>query len=345
MGDIECEIEYGYKFEITNGKGLLKIRSSEYLDYLEYKSPKIIHWLDSGPSTTLCDYLTSLPLSWKIKKEIDESMNQELLGPPEEINRLAFERLEPLLDIFENGKYAIFHTYLEENTKLLFSPIIEETIDYHSFYSRYDKFESDDKDFKANNLLVEPYGRFFWVTATQREINIDRVEHYLEEINAGKKPTAVIFTSFFEKGRVNFDGSISEESVRAEYYVIDGHHKLLAYEKAGVAPSTIIICHLPNSLEEILPNLEDLSKVVQPYQFARMVYNLTPTEKLVTNAINGSNELIKNYLNKYSYYSPYSRNKTTNSPGFNNNNIQKVEKMPTILNRITSWLFNKNNKI
>lgn len=292
---------FSHKVQVTNGKGLLKIRMSKHMDYLEYKSPVTFHWEDSGPATFLCDYLTSLPLSWRLKEEINESMNKEIDRVSKDMHTSAFERVEPLLDVFENGKYGIYYSDQFEESKLVFPPKIKNRNDKIKFLSEWHK-ASDNPACNEDTLLIEPYGNYWPIVATQHEINQERVVFYINQIKEGKRPAAILYCSFYEHNIINKDGSLTDDSVYSNFYVIDGHHKLVAYEKEGISPPIIFIAHLPDKLADVVPICNEVFKNVQPFHFAAMMRSVKPADSIALQIMNGENEILKEYLKKFSYY-------------------------------------------
>jgi hypothetical protein len=54
---------------------------------------------------------------------------------------------------------------------------------------------------------------------------------------------------------------------RSDHFVLDGHHKLIAYRNLGKFPAVVEITHLPQSTADLEFDLEQLSEVLFPWQF------------------------------------------------------------------------------
>ena len=260
-----------HKIKVSDSKGLLKIRMSEGLNYIEYKSPFAFGWTNDGPATFLCDYVTSLPLSWSLKEQLNANLNEGLIGDEKQWNLLALKKIKPILDVFENGTYGIYYLNALNKSKLIFPAEIEKPKDKANFLNDCDEVYSDNPEFDEDTLLIEPYEDSVALIATQKIIKLERVEFYEEQIRLGKRPFAIVFSSFYEDIIQNRDGSETDASLFSNFYVIDGHHKLMAYKNAGVEPPIIFITHFPADLSDIQPDMEGIYNTVQPYHFAAMM--------------------------------------------------------------------------
>jgi len=68
-----------------------------------------------------------------------------------------------------------------------------------------------------------------------------------------ERPFCIIFTA-------------SSSFARAAYYILDGHHKLLAYQNLNIYPPLALITHLPNNTNETEFNIKQLKDFLFPWQ-------------------------------------------------------------------------------
>ena len=90
--------------------------------------------------------------------------------------------------------------------------------------------------------------------------------------------------------------------LHSSYFILDGHHKLLAYQKLGIYPSMALITHLPASAEEIEFDTEKLSTLLYPWQTKDILENWDEKDAYVIeklkNADSPLHQFIKNGLVK-----------------------------------------------
>ena len=123
---------------------------------------------------------------------------------------------EFFVQFFKYGKYEFGHYKLFEDIHWLEIP---KTEDYNSF------------DF---------YGGMFHFAPTQNSIDEKLVEEYKEQILRGSSPTMVI---------LHVENS-------HKFFILDGHHKFLGYQKAKIAANSIIISKLGNDYKSIKETME-----------------------------------------------------------------------------------------
>src|SRR6185436_2786084 len=68
-----------------------------------------------------------------------------------------------------------------------------------------------------------------------------RVDHYVELIQNGARPKAIVLHSEFMDTGIYPDGSKWASSVDSALYILDGHHKFLAYSQLGINPEFVLI--------------------------------------------------------------------------------------------------------
>ena len=90
--------------------------------------------------------------------------------------------------------------------------------------------------------------------------------------------------------------------LHSSYFIIDGHHKLLAYQKLGIYPSMALITYQPSSAEEIEFDAEKLSTLLYPWQIKDLLKNWDEKDTYVVEKLKNPNsplhQFVKNGLVK-----------------------------------------------
>lgn len=277
------------KFQITEGLNLLSIGICETGNYLRYKKPLSVVWYDHGGS--LAKYLCIMPYNQEykaaIRKNIVENLYVDYTNRLEELHQL----LSPLLKLFPNGTYEL--KYHKAGEGEFFKK--RATVEYapNEFYTFCNDSCSDlkiadativedlDQEVKKHNeRKTERGGREQWgeriidytsygfyeakntpLIATQplASIDQDRVKFFEGEIQQGKQPFIIVYNCH------HF--CFSYNDFESDHFVLDGHHKLIAYQNLGKLPVIVEITHLPASKVELEFDLELLSEVLFSWQF------------------------------------------------------------------------------
>lgn len=262
------------KYRITKGLGLISIGMSDIGSYFNYVSPLAISWFDCRGS--LAKYLCIFPdengYRTTVTKKIKDNLEQDFT----EKTNLLHEILEPLLNLFENGEYFL-NFYNSEEKRLfkynsssdnfekehLSSFSIEITDETNSYLSSvngskpslnktYNYYEGNSVSF----IATEPFSN----------INQEQVKYYEELIKQGKRPFAIVYNSEFYSNNEEADW-ISEK------YIIDGHHKLLAYSNLKIYPAIAMISKVHNSKNEIPFDFQSLKKRLYKVQSEHIINN------------------------------------------------------------------------
>ena len=108
-----------------------------------------------------------------------------------------------------------------------------------------------------NYKSFDHYGGGVDITPTQNSIKDELVQEYKEQILSGKRPVIVL---------LHIENSWM-------FYVMDGHHKFRAYQKAKIKPYAIIITKLKNSYKSIEETIELAKKMncTDEEYFKRMI--------------------------------------------------------------------------
>ncbi len=206
---------------LEDGKGLIEVRGNDQDTVLLVEGkPVALNWDDCSGSVGQYLVFTGHTRGSDYARELREFV----AGNVDEGKPLT-EHIGPLLDLFVPGIYSLCYTPSEVVKSVA-------TLD-NSLQS------------SANQGLVGYYpaeDRQLVFTQTSESLNEDRVRYYQKRIQAGERP--IVLTT-------------SAEGAWCEF-VIDGHHKLEAYNRQAVEPTLLGITRWnapPISLEEGLSYL------------------------------------------------------------------------------------------
>jgi hypothetical protein len=248
--------------EITNGKSFLELKLNELGSYLKFGKPLSINWSDCRGS--ISQYFAIFSYCYEYKKIIHENL-RESFNNGNFIFESEIDEIVKLLSLFENGKYQIsyepdykyeisenWNWNLAKNYKLYSSNSVirEETQEF---------FSDDNANLEyITESYYDGYEEFFLFTQPTEKIDISRVRFYEAEILNGNKPVAIIYSGYSQtKGKYK-DDSTWIRTYRSGNFIIDGHHKLIAYKKLNRTPSLLRIEKIYNSDIELNFSKEDL---------------------------------------------------------------------------------------
>ncbi len=231
--------------EVSDGKSILELKLNELGSYLKCRKPLAINWFDCQGSIAQFYAIFSYCQEYKetIQEHLRASLNSGNFVFEDEFNEII-----KLLSLFENGKYNIsfepnykfeisdrWNWDLAKNYKLYTSNAVirDESQTYHS-------------DDKANlNFLSESYHdgycEYFIFTQPSEVLDKKRIEFYQERINQGMRPLAIIYSGYSETKGTYADGSNWRRTYRTGNFILDGHHKLIAYRNLDKAPALLRI--------------------------------------------------------------------------------------------------------
>lgn len=273
--------------DLENGKGLLQIGLSEVGSYFKFNTPTSIVWYDGYGS--IAKFLSILPYNQEYRNEIADRINNSVYEDFTNRENEAYELIKPLLELFENGKYAFgFSTSENKSFFRYWDTSNWEDVKYQPWALEICKstIKSEEEDFKNKYLLNRRHseslldfstynfydGNYKALIATQPEESIvqERVNFYENEIQQGKRPFAIILS---KTCRVSdeINGVIYEDDIYSADFVLDGHHKLLAYQRLNIYPPILSIEFYPEYKNNLEYDLEELKQLLYYWQYEHMV--------------------------------------------------------------------------
>jgi len=258
---------------IENGQNIIDIKSDGFVTCLKVRKPIAVDWYDcSGSAGKYFSFTNDF-------ESIAKCFNDVLtIGNDEEI----IASISDFLKLFNSGQYSIF---IDRNRSA--------DSELHFEYSQSNS--SNNFDYGYYN----PSGENLMFTQLYSNINKDKVKEYEELILKGQRPKAVVFQAFFNDYGTYDDGSKWMRSVDSPMFILDGHHKLLAYKNLNINSEFVLITKERIGKEEFIKSKENLFFEFEYFLTERLkLHIISHNPKLLTdNSISTKN--YNHYLDKY----------------------------------------------
>lgn len=218
---------------------MLSIGLSDIGSYLTLHKLLAIHWYDCCGS--IGKYFSVISESKQDLLQLTEKLNSNLFLDLSNNENLLKEVLKPFLDILENGEYHISFTSQIINDwtfEICDRTNVEKEEQIQSKYKSKDsngicRIEKTTYNFYPGNKTI------LLSTIPSDQINQEKVKEYELQIKNGKRPFAIGISAYYQND--------ADEVYKAEYddfdadwysetYILDGHHKLLAYKNLELNP-------------------------------------------------------------------------------------------------------------
>ncbi|WPC43404.1 hypothetical protein [Clostridium sp. JS66] len=299
------------EFKITEGLNMISIGLGEIGSYLNFHNPISVTWYDCSGSVG--KYLCLLPYNKNYRKELRNRIIDSLNGDFSDNIEGLHEILKPLFQLFPNGNYSLnfynssekaFFAYKTSNDnysnvhyedwKIIFSEKdtdIENTEKIKTSYEKYLIEKAKNNGFVPSILeystsgFYDGYYKALIATQPFSEINKERVAYFEKEIKKGNRPAAIIYNCY-----------LKEQDDESADFVLDGHHKLLAYQNLKIHPPIIEIKYLPQSRDEVYFNIEKLIQCLYPWQIEHILSHWEDKEEYFSEVLQNSNSSIHNFI-------------------------------------------------
>jgi hypothetical protein len=208
------------KIQIESGQDLIDILSDGFVTCLKIRKPIAVDWYDCAGSVG--KYFAMTPMFERLVES--QKINQVLVnGNDNEI----LKAIKEFLQLFASGEYDIT---IDRHKR-----IGHEIDQIHSEYRR-----SDDSNFYDYHYYNSESDNLMF-TQPISYISIDKVKYYENIISNGDRPKPLVFHAYFSDTGTYEDGSRWQRSLDSPLFVLDGHHKLIAYKNLGINPELVII--------------------------------------------------------------------------------------------------------
>lgn len=212
--------------EVYNGKGVIDIISDGFLHYLKINTPKALVWPDCRGSIAkyyvIAQDNSNLP-------EID--ILREILVSAEE-SQICLQ-MEKFLSLFTNGVYYI---WIRKNITAF-----DLAYNYETYFDITNKNQyhtapiNSDVD-HITNSYYDWSTDYFVFTRPLENLNANRIKFFEGIIKKGLRPKPIVFSKYYQDVRGD-----SDHSFESALFILDGHHKLMAYHNLKIKPEIVHI--------------------------------------------------------------------------------------------------------
>lgn len=119
-----------------------------------------------------------------------------------------------------------------------------------------------------------------YATQSKAELNMERVKYYEEKIRQGEQPFAIVFKQVLDLKERNERGYI-ERPYESETFVVDGHHKLMAYQHLDLNPAIVEFTFYPKSQEEVAFEVDALIDNIAEWEAGNIIQQIIRKERFI----------------------------------------------------------------
>jgi antitoxin component YwqK of YwqJK toxin-antitoxin module len=280
--------------KVDNSTNELEITASREGDYLSYKNEPIkATWTYYFTQDETNRFFVNLPYNADYRAKINTILpNDTNIDFSKNIKGLH-DFLKPLWKILKNGNYEL---KFYRNSKELFKRNMRFNGEWKNYYDPLEIFfanhttditkldviqtqykikwrkgehiSENNLEKLLNNTTSFDYDEdmlYFHSTFPKDKIDLNRVAYYENEIKKGKRPFATLISSYF-----HYVGLLPS------YYVLDGHHKLMAYKNLKIYPPLAICAYIDSSDFD----LSQLANVLYPWHIEYIIENKERPDKI-----------------------------------------------------------------
>lgn len=220
--------------KIEGNKGVISIKTDGFLSCLLIHKPQVIDWLAVNGSIER--YYICLPFREETREVIQNITDLvQRLGSLEEFIESGF------LDLLEDGEYDFKIRREVDGVKLIFNTNLYNT---NLFVKNNNEViqgcDENDKTKKITKLYW-PHKNTLTFTRSIESLDQKRISYYESSIRNGERPKLIVLRNKFIYDEKIYGEEFIDYSAN---YVLDGHHKLVAYRSLGICPDLIQIDRL-----------------------------------------------------------------------------------------------------
>ena len=230
------------EIEITNGQGIINILFDDFASCLVICKPLAGSWPDCRGSVG--EYYAISDYSTIEREQYTNDLNDYLINGNDENQIKCISRF---LNLFANGIYKVGKSIIEVNQ---FSFLTNNQVFYSKQVPENEKFSGAFYPFYDDNAEPHIY------SITNKYLNKERIEFYIELIKKGIKPTIIVFEVY------NVESCEYSRS-----YVLDGHHKIEAYLKLKQPIPAIFIQKSIIKKDDSLNLLKEIKPILKDFEY------------------------------------------------------------------------------
>ncbi len=209
---------------IENGQGIIEIVADGFSSCLKIRKPKAATWPDCAGSVAM--YYAASILPDDERKELTRDLDTVLQsGSDDEI----MAAITKFLQLFSPGKYSI---HIHNDYAWTYDIVPGASLAALNELQYTEHFTSSYYPFEASQFIF---------TIAPVLIDSRRVTHYEAMIKHGTRPKVLIYSHNYYILETPSEKEHYTSLWDSGYFVIDGHHKLLAYAQCKVAPCIVFI--------------------------------------------------------------------------------------------------------
>lgn len=222
------------------GTGAIQLKISSLGSMLTFDRPLSFAWYDGGGSVG--KVFSVLPYSKSYRESVVTAIN-ELTQTSDHSFELIVETLMPLLQLLESGEYQLS---FEQDFKNPFGGIewglagdLSTKGGYYDGLGEYETF-----------VFTEPLDA----------VDPERVKYYEERISQGVRPFAIIYYSEIVQSSISVSGRNYIATHESSPFILDGHHKLIAYKNCKQLPPLLRIQKINKENAELTLTRADIER-------------------------------------------------------------------------------------
>lgn len=252
-----------------NSRNTIKIGLTEIGSYLEINKPVVLDWSDCEGS--MGRYCTMLGAKDDNFINLINELNTHAYEDYSENLQNLFDDFQPLFDLLENGIYHLDYSKGSENDNFDIHLVFPKTATTEKTFI---KENEDDVLLFNSEWYYEYQGSFTIATQLASSINQERVEFYKNEIIQGKRPFIITIYKRYIEDKLTFDKINEYVEWDSALFLLDGHHKFIAYKELGMRPPSFSICQGFSNPDEIYFDLTTLKKNLNNFQIKHLAANI-----------------------------------------------------------------------
>lgn len=214
------------KIHSVNQDGIIDILYDGSATFLKIQNIIAVDCFDNGGTITRYYSLTA-----ENHEHLVDDLNDALINGCDEV---ILSQMEQFIQLFSQGEYFVIikRNNYKSQIHFDFNKSIDSISDIYSYYN--------------------PTEDNFVFTQYVDKLDRDRVEYYKNLIKQGCRPKAIVFSSYFEENGIYDNGETWQSSHNSPLFILDGHHKMLAYHETEISPEFI---HISKNEINKSPNL------------------------------------------------------------------------------------------
>lgn len=295
-------------FEVTDGLNTLSIGLNSLGSYFKFIRPVSFVWGDNRGS--VAEYMCLLPLSENeratLYAKITSNLNEDFTERTDEL----YQILKPLFQLLANGEYHLsfdngklkheYTIFSGGGTTEIYTPSwyiqyadvvdlskTDQLITNHSKYIKDNNLEKDQIDvieYTTTNLY-DWRNDLYFATRPESELDLERVRYFEEMIKNGQRPFAILMNAHY-----------FNEDINSRYFILDGHHKLQAYQNLDIQPPIAVISRNFKSSDELEFDVERLTELLYPWQTSHILEHWEEKDRLLPKLLANPNSILHKFI-------------------------------------------------